>query len=42
MDYKEATAANLPLLTAINEGYGKGGPNFNDGGLSDLQSAAIS
>jgi TP901 family phage tail tape measure protein len=38
---KEATAANLPLLTAINEGYGKGGPNFNDGGLSDLQSAHL-
>jgi len=29
---KEATAANLPLLQAINGGKGVGGPNFNKGG----------
>jgi TP901 family phage tail tape measure protein len=29
---KEATAANLPLLQAINGGKGSNGPNFNKGG----------
>jgi len=29
---KEATAANLPLLEAINGGKGSGGPNYNKGG----------
>ena len=33
---KEATAANLPLLTAINNGMGNGGPGYNDGGMTGL------
>jgi len=30
---KEATAKNLPLLRAINDGPGGGGPGFNSGGM---------
>lgn len=38
---KQATAANLPLLMAINKGAGNGGPGYNDGGSTDLQSAHL-
>jgi TP901 family phage tail tape measure protein len=38
---REATAANLPLLTAINNGRGSGGPGYNDGGMTQLQSAHL-
>jgi TP901 family phage tail tape measure protein len=38
---KEATAANLPLLMSINKGAGNGGPGYNDGGATQLQSAHL-
>jgi TP901 family phage tail tape measure protein len=38
---REATRANLPLLTAINNGMGSGGPGYNDGGMMQLQSAHL-
>ena len=38
---KQATAANLPLLMAINNGMGNGGPGYNDGGITQLQSAHL-
>jgi TP901 family phage tail tape measure protein len=38
---KEATAANLPLLMAINKGAGNGGPGYNDGGATSLQSSHL-
>ena len=38
---RESTAANLPLLTAINNGRGSGGPGYNDGGEAKLQSAHL-
>jgi TP901 family phage tail tape measure protein len=38
---KEATAANLPLLMSINKGAGNGGPGYNDGGATELQSAHL-
>ena len=38
---RKATAANLPLLTAINNGMGNGGLGYNDGGMAQLQSAHL-
>jgi TP901 family phage tail tape measure protein len=38
---REATAANLPLLTDINNGRGSGGLGYNDGGEAKLQSAHL-
>ena len=37
----EATKRNLPLLTQINNGMGNGGPGYNDGGMTQLQSAHL-